>query len=59
MDKEAKNEIEFNVTVFSLNGESIVKDGNKRTIAFFENRRQFNNAEINYEVYLVMPKQAE
>jgi len=56
MDKEAKNEIEFNVTVFSCNGESIVKDGNKRTIAFFENRRRLNNAEINYEVYLVVPR---
>lgn len=56
MGKEARNEIEFNVTVFSRNGEAIVKDGNKRTIAFFENRRQRNNAEINYEVYLVVPQ---
>lgn len=57
MEKEAKNEIEFNVTVFSWNGESIVKDGNKRTIAFFENRKLLNDVEINYEVYLVVPRQ--
>jgi hypothetical protein len=58
MEKEMKNEIEFNITVLTWNGEAIVKDGNKRTIAFFENRRNLNQADINYEIYLVESTQS-
>ena len=57
MEREAKNEIEFNITLMLWNGETIVKDGNKRTIAFFENRKNLNQAEVSYEVYLVVPAQ--
>ena len=55
MEKEAENAIPFNITVLLLNGEAIVKDGNKRTIAFFENRREQNIDEIHYEVFLIQP----
>jgi len=51
--KEAKNEIEFNITLLLCNGEIIIKDGNKRTIAYYENRKNLNQTAINYEVYVV------
>lgn len=57
MEKETKHEIEYNITVFVWNGEYIVKDGNKRTIAFFENRRNMDDNEVHYEVYVVVPTQ--
>ncbi|MDO8310393.1 MAG: hypothetical protein Q7T25_00490 [Sideroxyarcus sp.] len=53
MKTEAKNEVDFNITLLSLNGEIIIKDGNKRTIAYYENRKNFNRTTSNYEVYLV------
>lgn len=55
MEKEAANAIPFNITVLQLNGEVVVKDGNKRTIAFFENRRNQSVDEIHYEIFLVQP----
>ena len=52
-EKEKKNEIEFNVTVLMLRGEPIVKDGNKRTVAFYENRKSNLDQKICYPVYVV------
>jgi hypothetical protein len=57
MGKVARNEVEFNITILLLNGEIIVKDGNKRTIAYYENRKNLNQTEIHYEVYVVEPAQ--
>ncbi len=53
IEKETNDEIDFNITLFKMNEEFIIKDGNKRTIAFFENRRHLNQDNIRYEVYLV------
>lgn len=47
------NEIEFNITVLALGNELIIKDGNKRTIAFYENRKESLNRDICYPVYIV------
>lgn len=57
MDSEARNEIDFNITALQWNDEIILKDGNKRTIAFYENRKNSNQVEINYGIYFVMPRQ--
>lgn len=57
IEKEAKNEIEFNNTVLLLSNEPILKDGNKRTISFFENRKHSNQDKISYEMFLVEPAQ--
>ncbi len=53
IEKEKNNEIEFNVTVLSLKNELVLKDGNKRTVVFYENRRTNLGQVINYPVYVL------
>lgn len=53
--KDQGCEIEFNITVFHINGEYIIKDGNKRTIAFYERRKDSKQDNISFSVYLVEP----
>lgn len=55
IEKEANDEVDFNVTLFKMNEEYIIKDGNKRTVSFYENRRHLKQDKIRYEVYLVKP----
>lgn len=50
---ESNNEIEFNVTALLQNNELVIKDGNKRTIAFYENRRINNHKKINFKLFVV------
>ncbi len=57
MKNESKGGVEFNITILRLNGETIIKDGNKRTIAYYENRKNLNITAIHYDVYVVSPAQ--
>ena len=52
-EKEKKNEIEFNITIFSNGNELIIKDGNKRTVAYYENRKTNIIDSIDYPVYII------
>jgi len=52
IELEKHGNIEFNITLFYMNGEYIIKDGNKRTIAFYENRKYLSKDNINYEAYI-------
>jgi hypothetical protein len=53
--KDRKGEVEYNVTIFDYDSEFIIKDGNKRLIAFYENRKNSGNDIIEFPVYVVSP----
>lgn len=54
IQKDRVGEIDYNVTIFNLENEYIIKDGDKRTIAFYENRKSSKYGDIEYPVYVVM-----
>jgi hypothetical protein len=43
------------VTIFNDGYEPIVKDGNKRTIAFYERRKELGDDTVEYLVFVVSP----
>jgi hypothetical protein len=47
-----EREIKYNVTVVRVNKDLIIKDGNKRSIAFYERRKSLT-AQVSYPVFLV------
>src|SRR5205807_120016 len=49
---DERGEVSYNVTLMRVNDEYIVKDGNKRTIAFFEGRRDQHDV-IEFPVFVV------
>ncbi len=53
--KDGRGEVEYNVTVFCSGNDPIIKDGNKRTIAFYERRKELSNDVIEFRVYVVQP----
>lgn len=54
MGSDERGQVEYVVTVFRAGTDLIVKDGNKRTIAYFE-RRRGNLKAIDYPVFIVEP----
>jgi len=50
--QDDEGNIDYNVTVMRLNNDLIIKDGNKRSIAFYE-RRRGSTEQIDYPVFLV------
>jgi hypothetical protein len=51
--KDSRGEIQYNVTIFKQGADFIVKDGNKRSIAFYERRREAGNDCIEFPVFVV------
>jgi len=49
---ESNNEVEFNITALFQNNELVIKDGNKRTIAFYENRRNSHPLKMNFKLFV-------
>lgn len=52
MRKDEYGDVDYNITLVLFDGEVIVKDGNKRTIAFYERRRTFAGS-IEFPVFVV------
>lgn len=46
--------VSMNVTVLSANFDQVVKDGNKRTVAFYEITRESNVNEISFPVFVLV-----
>lgn len=53
MAKDERGEVSYNVTILDCGAEYLIKDGNKRTIAFFENKRAAGIDNILYPVFVV------
>ncbi|MCG7895319.1 MAG: hypothetical protein JAZ12_12780 [Candidatus Thiodiazotropha taylori] len=53
MAKDKRREVYYNITIFDTGSEYIIKDGNKRSISFYENNKTFNSDIINYPVFVV------
>jgi hypothetical protein len=53
MAKDKRGEVSYNVTIFDTGSEYIIKDGDKRSIAFYENNKTFNSDIIDYPVFVV------
>jgi hypothetical protein len=53
--KDRRGEVTYNVTIFSHGSDLVVKDGNKRTIAFYERRRDSLTEQIDFPVFLIQP----
>lgn len=51
IEADARGQIQYNVTIFHHGGELIVKDGNKRAIAFYERRKGSGNR-IEFPVFI-------
>ena len=52
IEKDSLGEVEYNVTIFDFGNTFIMKDGNKRTIAFYERRKEAGNDVIEYPVFI-------
>lgn len=53
VEKDSRGEVSYNVTIVLQESEFIVKYGNKRTIAFYERRRESINHPIEFPVFVV------
>ena len=53
VEKDSRGEVRYNVTILLQGSEYIVKDGNKRTIAFYERRRESMTHLIEFPVFVV------
>jgi len=53
VDKDSRGEVTYNVMVLLQGSEYIVKDGNKRAIAFYERRRESTTHLIDFPVFVV------
>lgn len=53
IDREARGEVDYNVTIIKHGPDLIVKDGNKRTIAFYERRHGSSESGIDFPVFIV------
>lgn len=54
IEKDERGEVQYDVTIFRQGTDLVVKDGNKRTIAFYE-RRKGSSDEIEFPVFIVEP----
>lgn len=55
VEKDERGEVEYNVTIFDHGNDLVIKDGNKRTAAFFERRKGSSNDAIAFPVFVVQP----
>lgn len=53
MVKGRLGDVTYNVTIFDFGSEYIIKDGDKRTISFYENNRSAGSDSIEYPVFVV------
>jgi len=53
VEKDKRGEVEYNVTIFDHGNDLVIKDGNKRTVAFFERRKGSCNDVIAFPVFVV------
>lgn len=53
IEKDRRGEVEYNVTIFNFGNEFVIKDGDKRTIAFYENRKGLGSDAIEFPVFIV------
>ena len=53
VEKDMRGEIEYNVTILDQGNDLVIKDGNKRTVAFFERRKGASNDAIVFPVFVV------
>ena len=53
VEKDKRGEIDYNVTIFDHGNDLVIKDGNKRTVAFFECRKGSSNDAIAFSVFVV------
>jgi hypothetical protein len=52
---DKRGEVKYNVTIFNYGDALVIKDGNKRTIAFYERRKESASDDIEFFVYIVEP----
>ncbi|MES9838687.1 MAG: hypothetical protein AB2653_09440 [Candidatus Thiodiazotropha endolucinida] len=54
MAKDKRGEVTYNnITIFDIGQEYIIKDGDKRSIAFYENNKTHNSDIVDYPVFVV------
>jgi hypothetical protein len=53
MASDAEGQVDYNVTIVRSAGELVIVDGNKRTIAFFERRRNAGSDRIDFPAFVV------
>lgn len=53
VEKDKRGEVDYNVTIFDHGNDLVIKDGNKRTVAFFERRKGSSNDAIAFPVFVV------
>lgn len=51
--RDEANELEFKITIFHDNTDYIIKDGDKRAIAFYERRKKISGNNITFPIYLI------
>ena len=54
VEADKLGEVKYNVTIFNYGNALVIKDGNKRTIAFYERRKESAD-DIEFFVYIVEP----
>ncbi len=55
IEKDTLGEVEYNVTIFNFGNDLVMKDGDKRTVAFYEHRKETSNNSIEFPVFIVQP----
>lgn len=53
IEKDSCGEVDYNITIMKHGIDLIVKDGNKRAIAFYERRSGSNYTNIDFSVFIV------
>jgi len=53
VEADKRGEVKYNVTIFNYGNDLVIKDGNKRAIAFYERRKESASDDIEFLVYIV------
>lgn len=56
MIKDKRGEVSYNITIFDFETEYIIKDGDKRAVAFYENNKTAGSDTIEFPVFVVSPR---
>ena len=51
--KDEEGELEFKPTIYHENNDYVIKDGNTRSVAFYERRKKSNVDDISLPIYLI------